>query len=258
MLKVHAVPTFTDNYVWIIQSPTSAEVCVIDPGDAGPVIDYLKQHKLELVRVLITHSHFDHINGVNDLTSYQAVPVYGPDCESIPQVTHPQKEGSTFSLFEAEFTVWHLPGHLPEHVAYVARHGGDTQIFSGDIMFSGGCGRIFDGTPKALKSSLDRIASLPSETLVYGTHEYTQGNLEFAKAVEPDNRAINDRAAEAASLRATGTPTLPTNIGTEKAINPFIRCNEAEVISAAANKLNHEPNDALEVFTTLREWKNGF
>ncbi len=258
MLKVHAVPTFSDNYVWIIQSPTSAEVCVIDPGDAGPVIGYLKQLNLDLVRVLITHSHFDHINGVNDLMAHKTVPVYGPDCEAIPQVTHPQKEGSTFDLFETEFTVWHLPGHLPEHVAYVATKGADTQIFSGDIMFSGGCGRIFDGTHKELKSSLDRIASLTSDTLIYGTHEYTESNLEFAKAVEPSNKAIDARTEEVQALRAAGSPTLPTNVHTEKAINPFIRCNETDVIAATGSKLGHEPNDALEVFTTLREWKNEF
>ncbi len=258
MLKVHAVPTFTDNYVWIIQSPTSSEACVIDPGDEGPVIAYLEQHKLDLVRVLITHSHFDHINGVNNLMAFKRVPVYGPDCADIPQVTHPQTEGSTFSIFNAEFTVWHLPGHLPEHLAYVAKDGNDTQIFSGDIMFSGGCGRIFVGSHQELKSSLDRIASLPSETLVYGTHEYTQSNLEFAKAVEPDNKAIDDRAAEVTTLRAAGTSTLPTSVATEKAINPFIRCDQTGVITATAQRLEREPNDALEVFTALREWKNGF
>ncbi|MFL0799352.1 MAG: hydroxyacylglutathione hydrolase [Agarilytica sp.] len=258
MLKVHAVPTFTDNYVWIIQAPDSSEVCVIDPGDAGPVIAYLKQQKLELVRIFITHSHFDHINGINEVLAYKNVPVYGPDCDAIPQVTCPQQEGATFTLFDADVTVWHLPGHLPEHLGYIVKHGHDTQVFSGDIMFSGGCGRIFEGTHQELKSSLDRLASLPNETLVYGTHEYTQSNLEFAKAVEPDNTAIDTRAKEVSTLRAAGAPTLPTNILTEKAINPFIRCDETGVITATANKLDHEPNDALEVFTALREWKNGF
>ncbi len=258
MLKVHAVPTFTDNYVWIIQSPTSSEVCVVDPGDAAPVIAYLEQHNLSLVRVLITHSHFDHINGINELTTYKSVPVYGPDSEAIPQVTHPQSEGSHFTLFDTPFIVWHLPGHLPEHLAYIASNNDDTQIFSGDIMFSGGCGRIFDGTHQELKSSLDRIATLPPNTLVYGTHEYTQSNLEFAKAVEPSNTDIDTLSDKVTTLREAGTPTLPTNILTECTVNPFIRCDKANVIAATAKRLGHEPKDALEVFTILREWKNGF
>ncbi len=258
MLKVLHVPIFSDNYVWILQSNASNEVCVIDPGDADPVIAYLKQNDLKLTRILITHSHSDHINGIDGLLAYTQVPVMGPDCKAIPQISETLTEGDNFQLWDATVKVMHLPGHLPELLAYAVSHEQSTQVFSGDILFSSGCGRIFDGTHLELKSSLDRIKALPKDTLIYGTHEYTVSNLSFAQAVEPDSQYLTDRTKVVTQLRGEDKPTLPALLSTELDVNPFLRCDQPSVIAAAKRQLKREPTSELEVFTELRLWKDSF
>lgn len=258
MLKVLNVPIFSDNYVWILQSDTSKEVCVVDPGDAAPIIAYLKQNDLKLTRILITHSHSDHVDGITDLLDHTQVPVMGPDCKAIPQVTEILSEGDSFQLWGATVKVMHLPGHLPELIAYAVSHEQSTQVFSGDILFSSGCGRIFNGTHSELKTSLDRIKALPKDTLIYGAHEYTVSNLSFAQTVEPDSQHLIDRLAAVSALREADKPTLPALLSTELDVNPFLRCDQPSVIAAAKRQLKREPTSELEVFTELRLWKDRF
>lgn len=258
MLKVYTVPIFSDNYVWILQSDTSNEVCVIDPGDAAPIIAYLKQNDLKLTQIMITHSHSDHIGGIDGLLDHAQVPVLGPDCKAIPQVSEILSEGDSFQLWGATVKVMHLPGHLPELLAYAVSHEQSTQVFSGDILFSSGCGRIFDGTHFELKTSLDRIKALPKDTLIYGAHEYTASNLSFAQAVEPDSQHLTDRTKVVTQLRVEDKPTLPALLSTELEVNPFLRCDQTSVIAAAKRLLKREPTSELEVFTQLRLWKDRF
>lgn len=258
MLTVSPIPTFDDNYVWMLHHPTHDEVCVVDPGDAEPVIEVLRARSLRLNSILITHSHFDHIGGIDALIKHQHAPVIGPSCTGIPQVRKAVAEGDTFDLWGATVTVWHLPGHLPEHVGYLVRHNGTTQMFSGDIMFAAGCGRIFNGTHEQLKHSLDRFRALPEDTLVYAAHEYTAHNLIFAQAVEPDNDAIRKRAAQVDVMRHEHQPTLPTRLADEFATNPYLRYTEPTVRAMAGERLGREPTDDLEVFTTIRQWKDQF
>ncbi len=258
MLKVSPIPVFSDNYIWMIHALDSNEVCIVDPGDAGPVIETLQKNDLKLAKILITHSHPDHIEGIQRLVEFSPAPVVGPDCSRIPQITEYVREGDKINIFGAIIDVWQLPGHLPEHLAYIWHHQNDTQVFSGDIMFSSGCGRIFDGTHAELKSSLDRIKGLPGATLVYGAHEYTESNIAFAKAVEPDNSDLDTRLAIVDALRAQDTPSLPVRLENEWQVNPFLRCDQAKVINAAKEQLGHEPSDELEVFTAIRRWKDVF
>lgn len=258
MLKVSPIPIFSDNYVWMIHAPGSNEVCIVDPGDAEPVINALKTHNLTLAKILITHSHPDHIGGIETLVNFAPVEVIGPDTPAIPQVTQTVSEGDQFKLFGAHIDIWHLPGHLPEHVAYIWHHQNDTQAFSGDIMFSSGCGRIFDGSHAELKSSLDRLKALPPSTLIYGAHEYTTGNITFAQAVEPDNQELGKRRSEVERLRASNQASLPVRLENEWQLNPFLRCDQASVARAAEKQLGHEPKNELEVFTAIRRWKDEF
>lgn len=265
LINVSYIPIYDDNYVWLIHLPAvdsghNNSVIVVDPGDAKAVIDHCNTHDLQPVAIFITHSHWDHVTGLQEVHQKYSAPVYAPEHPNIPVITHPVSEGSEINVGSLVFKVWSLPGHLPEHVGYLGRLNDDSpvQIFSGDVMFSAGCGRIFVGSHEELKESLDRINALPEDTVVYGTHEYTQANLRFAAAVEPENTDIQAKVSEVEVLRLAGQASLPMVLGRERLINPFIRCGEEGVVDACAGRIGHQPRDELEVFTCLREWKNGF
>lgn len=224
---------------------------MVDPGDAAPVQRYLQRHDLCLTGILITHHHGDHTGGIAALAS-PGIPVFGPASESIAGVTHPVAGGDSVQMDAPRllFEVLDVPGHTRGHIAY---HGHGL-VFCGDTLFNAGCGRIFEGTPAQLHRSLQRLAALPPQTRVYCTHEYTLANLRFAAAAEPDNMA-RDRFAEAMNrLREAGEPTVPTDIATQRAINPFLRCS-APSVRAAVN-LPEASDEA--VFAALRDWKNRF
>lgn len=258
LLQVTALPILQDNYVWLIHSPNEREVIAVDPGDARPVIDYLQQHQLSLAAILITHSHHDHIDGISDLLAWQNAPVIGPSSPAIPQVTDRTQEGDEFTVAEISFRVWHLPGHLPEHLAYLTLGREICQVFSGDVLFASGCGRIFRGTHEELKTSLDRLKSLPPTSLIYPTHEYTLANLRFAKAVEPDNPALPAREAAAIALREKNLPTLPTSLATELTCNPFLRCHTRAIKQRLESEAEFELNNEHRVFKALRLFKDRF
>ncbi|CAM4235343.1 hydroxyacylglutathione hydrolase [Vibrio agarivorans] len=252
MLHVKSIPAFNDNYIWLIQN--SQQGCaVVDPGDAQPVIDYLTQHNLELEVILITHHHNDHIGGVAELVrQFPHVDVFGPLNEPIPTVTQTLQGGDQFELFGERFLVLDLEGHTAGHIGFV----GDGKLFCGDVLFSAGCGRVFEGTMEQMWRSLDKIAKLPIETEVYCAHEYTLSNIAFALAVEPENPHLLDYRDEVIRLRGMAQPTLPTTIEQEKRINPFLRLEETGVMKSVTNRT--VASDPLAIFTALREWKNEF
>ncbi len=252
MLQIKSIPAFNDNYIWLIQN-SDQRCAVVDPGDAAPVLDYLQQHQLTLETILITHHHNDHIGGVAQLVhEFPDLNVVGPKNEPIPTVTHPVEEGMRIELFAQEFLILDLPGHTLGHIGYL----GDGKLFCGDVLFSAGCGRIFEGTPKQMFHSLNKLMTLNDETAVYCAHEYTTGNIAFALAVEPDNQQLHQYRDEVNRLRARKKPTLPTSIMLEKNINPFLRTQAEGVMRSVANRT--EKNDPLSVFTALRQWKNEF
>lgn len=259
-ITVHALPAFTDNYVWALACADQA--VVVDPGDAAPVLAFLEQQHLRLQAIVITHHHADHIGGIAALRERWPVPVYGPRAERqrIAALTELLDEGDTLDLFGERYAVMAVPGHTLGHIAYyaAAAEDGAGRLFCGDTLFSSGCGRLFEGTPAQMHASLQRFAALPASTRVYCTHEYTLANLAFAQAVEPDNAEVQARLAEVRQLRATDRPSLPSTIAAELRFNPFLRTGVAAVRAAARGFAGAAPGDAAEVFATLRRWKDGF
>ena len=245
---------FADNYVWTLRDARCA--AVVDPGDARPVIDYLEREKLELVAILNTHHHADHVGGNAGLLARWKVPVFGPDDERIREVTQRLKDGARCTLphFGIEFGVMEIPGHTRSHISF---HGGG-MLFSGDTLFAAGCGRLFEGTPRQMHDSLSRLMQLPDETRVYCGHEYTVANIRFARAVEPDNAALRELETRAKQQREQDLPTLPSTVAQEKATNPFVRVREPAVVAAANRHAGKTLSDPVSVLAAIREWKNSF
>lgn len=258
MLEVTPVRAFKDNYLWVAHQKGQAGACVVDPGDAEPVLRYLAESGLELEAILVTHHHSDHIGGIDDLLHHHKVPVFGPASQKIPQVTHPVHDGAVLEFLGHSFSVVAVPGHTLEHIAYVVT-GSDqaVQLFCGDTLFAAGCGRMFEGTPAMMHASLQKLASLPPHTLVYCAHEYTLGNLRFASAVMPRNPAVAARIAAEGEKRARGVPTLPSLLAVELETNPFLRCAQPDIAALARTRVPGTTGAAA-VFGVLRLWKDTF
>jgi hydroxyacylglutathione hydrolase len=253
-MELIALPAFADNYIWMLHDGRRA--LVVDPGDAVPVQEALGQRHLELAAILVTHHHGDHVGGLAALAPLCTGPIYGPAHETMPIDVIPVVEGMHFDLLGLRFATLDVPGHTAGHVAYVAHPAsGAPWLFCGDTLFSGGCGRLFEGTPAQMHESLSKFAALPAATQVCCTHEYTLANLRFARAVEPSNRALVDYEVRCTDLRAHGHITLPSTVANERAINPFLRTQEPEVIASALahGAASRAPVDVL---AALREWKN--
>ncbi len=259
-MNLAALPAFSDNYIWMLHDGVSA--VVVDPGDAAPVHAALDRLGLALSGILVTHHHPDHVGGVDALRGRLQGSVYGPAREKIPAPFVPLNEGQQVDVLGLRFKVLDVPGHTAGHIAYVQTAAAGAPLlapllFCGDTLFSGGCGRLFEGTPAQMSSSLAKFAALPAATQVCCTHEYTLSNLRFALAVEPGNAALVAYNNRCLALRAAGTPTLPSAIGLELQINPFLRCGVPEV-AAAARTQDAAANDSVSVLAALRIWKNHF
>ncbi len=235
---------------------------VVDPGDATPVIEALAQENLTLAAILVTHHHADHVGGVAQLHQVTGAAVYGPAREDVPAPFTPLMSGDTLDLLGQSVRVMDVPGHTAGHVAYFLPQAQPHPVlFSGDTLFSGGCGRIFEGTPAQMLTSLDALAALPDETRICCAHEYTLSNLRFALAVEPDNTDLQVYASQCQQLRAKGQPTLPAQLGNELRINPFLRARHPVVRQAVAlhaQLSTQEQQNDVTVFAALRQWKNDF
>lgn len=254
-MQIIPIPAFSDNYIWALVD--NNRVIVVDPGDARPVIAFLQAHKLELCAILLTHWHHDHIGGVDELLIHSDchIPVYGPKSERIIQVTHALHNGDTLNLLQTQFEVITVPGHTIDHIAYYSAE--NNSLFCGDTLFAGGCGRIFEGTPIMMYTSLQKLAALPEDTKIYCAHEYTLSNLQFCIAAEPDNLMLQQRLIHCDKLRREKKCTLPSTIKEEKMTNCFLRVTETSVITQALNQ-GATTNSPVDVFSQLREWKNNF
>ena len=251
MFEISFIPAFKDNYIWLLTAGKRA--VVVDPGDAAPVQARLEAEGLSLEGILITHHHADHQGGVAELAARWAVTVHAPGNESITGRTHPLFGGEVIEVLGQPVNVLAVPGHTLGHLAYYT----DGALFCGDTVFGAGCGRLFEGTPAQMSASLDRIADLPDSTRIYCAHEYTEMNLRFALAVEPESEAVQSRIAEVAILRGEGKPSIPSTLGVEKQTNPFLRCAEPAVIEAG---LRHGApgRDKESVFAAIRGWRNSY
>lgn len=241
---------FADNYIWVLHDDRHA--VVVDPGQSEVVLAFLAEKQLTLSAIWLTHGHHDHVGGIAALReSAPTCPVYGP--ASLAEVTEPVMEGSELASPLGPCRVYETPGHTANHLVY---HCGQ-HLFCGDTLFAAGCGRLFDGTAAQLMHSLQRLAALPPDTLIYPAHEYTLSNLRFAAAVEPDNAMIRQRQQDCETLRAADRPTVPSLLSLELLSNPFLR-HQLAAVSQQVQRHTGCTDDALGVFSALREWKNRF
>lgn len=254
-LAVTPLPAFIDNYLWLLNR--GGDAAVVDPGDAGPVRQALARRNLRLTAILVTHHHGDHVGGVRELKAASGATVFGPATEDIAGVDRRLRGGDAIDVVGTRFEVIDVPGHTAGHIAYWTPRESPPLLFCGDTLFGCGCGRLFEGTPRQMVASLDALAALPPATLVHCAHEYTLANIRFALTVEPGNAELQQRARLDQATRDRGAPTLPSTIGLERATNPFLRCDVAEVRTAVAPS----PADAVDrtaIFAALREKKNLF
>ena len=251
------LPAFSDNYFWLLHHEGRA--LVVDPGDAAPVNEWLKAHQQTLDCILVTHHHADHVGGVAALQKEWGAKVYGPALEQLAFEHVGLGHGNQMAWHGLSFKVLDVPGHTAGHFDFFAEPPAQAPLlFCGDTLFSGGCGRLFEGTAAQMLSSLDQLAKLPLSTRVCCAHEYTLSNLKFALAVEPHNEALQVYKANCDKLRALGVPTLPALLGTELQINPFLRTRQSTVIDAVRQFAPHTSLQEADIFGQLRLWKNEF
>ncbi|MGK2925094.1 MAG: hydroxyacylglutathione hydrolase [Lysobacterales bacterium] len=253
-VNVTALPAFSDNYIWLMTTG-GADCAVVDPGDAEPVRRALRREGLDLAYILLTHHHADHIGGAAALAAATGAEVFGPHDPRIPGQSRSFREGERVDLprLELAFEVLEVPGHTASHIAFF----GHDCLFCGDTLFSVGCGRLFEGTPEQMQDSLDKLAALPASTRVFCGHEYTLSNCDFALQVEPDNLALRRRASAAEAARAIGRSTVPSALGEELAVNPFLRSREPAVVRAARRR-NPQAGPGAGTLAEIRAWKDTF
>jgi len=252
MMTITPIRALQDNYIWLIIQ--DQHCIIVDPGDAQPVFEVIKQQNLIPVAILVTHHHADHTAGIRTIIEQFKVEVYGSLRSKNPHITQKVKDQDSITPIGFELTVIATPGHTKDHEAYY----GNGMLFSGDALFAAGCGRVFEGTAQEMYNSLIKLAALPDDTSIYCAHEYTLDNLKFAQTVEPNNHVIAERIVKCQQLLQQGLPTLPSTIGSEKATNPFLRCDKPSIIAAAHKHSGKSPTAPAEIFHILREWKNSW
>ena len=254
MINIEPIEAFSDNYIWLLT--TNEGSIVIDPGESDNLLKIIKERNLNLKAILITHHHFDHTGGIEEILADKSIDVYGPN-NNIDSINIKVSNESKINLLGIEFEVIEIPGHTLDHIAYYAKNDGHPILFSGDTLFAGGCGRVFEGTFEQMYESLSILKKLPLDTKIYCGHEYTESNLRFAKIVEPLNQGIISRYNDVVKLNKQGIPTLPSTIEIEIETNPFLRVGLKSIQQKISKKFNTPKNDK-DIFAAIRQWKDNF
>jgi hydroxyacylglutathione hydrolase len=253
-LQIEQIPSLSDNYVYLLHEPQAGMTAVVDPGVAAPVLERLSAQGWRLDWIISTHHHADHTGGNLELKQATGCRIAGPDADAarIPGLDLGLAERDRFQLGEADAEVFETPGHTSGHISYWFAE--PKALFCADTLFSLGCGRLLEGTPAQMWRSLSKFAPLPDDAQVYCAHEYTQANARFALSVDPDNPALQARAAEVDRLRAASQPTVPSTLGAERAANPFLRPHDP----AIRRRLGLADASDVDVFAELRKRKDRF
>ena len=254
VLRAIPLPALQDNYIWLLAAP-GGEALVVDPGEAGPVLQAAADG-LRPVAIVLTHHHPDHVAGAAELVQRFGIPCHAPDDDRITAATARVAHGDRVRVaaLDLSLDVIGVPGHTLSHVAF---HGAG-HLFCGDTLFSLGCGRMFEGQPAQFLASLERLAALPADTAVCCGHEYTEANGRFSLAVEPDNAARDNRLAQVRDLRQRGLPSLPSTLASERDCNPFLRIDQPGLQACLTRHLGRPPRDRSEAFGALRQLKDSF
>ena len=254
MLKISHIQAYSDNYIWLIQ--TNEGNTLVDPGDASPVLDFIQREEIEIDDILITHHHLDHVGGLQSLKPLIKGSIIGPESKNIDKLDYKVKDGELITTIGLEFSVIEIPGHTLDHIAFYSNTEKEV-LFCGDTIFSGGCGRVFEGTFQQMNNSINILSRLPNSTEIYCAHEYTLSNLAFAKQVEPHNGELNRYYEEVINMRKNDIATIPTTLNRELQINPFLRVSNASLRESISDKLNDSDQlSDTEIFKFLRTWKD--
>ena len=255
---IHPIKAFSDNYIWTLVNDANKQAIVIDPGQAEPVIAYLKEYDLDLTAIWTTHHHHDHIGGVAELREHFPMTHVVAHNEHGVSPDQTIKDGSSVSAWGASAQVWDVSGHTANHMAYILDLEGKKHVFCGDTLFSAGCGRVFTGTIEQLYSSFKHINTLPADALLYPAHEYTANNLRFGLSIEPNNIAMQAALEIALEQMQNNHPTLPVSLAHERKVNVFLRVDNLEVITGVKAKMTLADEKPLTVFAALRQLKDNF
>lgn len=251
-MNLNSIPAFQDNYIWVLVDD-DCRCAIVDPGESAPVLRAIKENDWQPEAILLTHHHNDHTGGVPELRAhFPHLVVYGPAEAQDKGITHVVEEGENILIREWEFSVFATPGHTLGHLCFYSK----PYLFCGDTLFSGGCGRLFEGTPAQMYQSLQKINALPDDTVICCAHEYTLGNMKFSVSLLPEDRAIQDYYHKVKELRAKNQKTLPVILKNERQINLFLRTDDIDLI----NKINQETNlqQPEQRFAWLRSKKDNF
>ena len=253
-LDIELIPAFTDNYIFLVHAPDSGVTAIVDPADPKPVVARLEKRGLTLTHILNTHHHADHVGGNRALKERYGCTIVGPraDADRIPGIDVQVGDGDTYDFGGHAATVFDVPGHTRGHIAYW--FAGDNAAFVGDTLFAMGCGRLFEGTPAQMWTSLQKLMQMPDETRIYCAHEYTMANGKFALSVEPQNETLQARMRQVEAARSMDQPTVPTTMGLEKATNPFLRPASPDL----QETIRFTGADLVEVFAETRARKDSF
>jgi hydroxyacylglutathione hydrolase len=255
-MRIVPVACLKDNYAYLVIA-SGGEAAVVDASEPGPVLDAAAREGVVLRAIWSTHHHWDHVGGNESLVRTLGIGVVGhrSDTGRLPGLSHPVDTGDVVSVGGLSAACLHIPGHTLGAVAYFVESGSDRAVFTGDTLFCGGCGRLFEGTPAQMSASLARLVELPADTRVYCGHEYTQNNLRFAAHLEPNNADVLKACRRAEDLRSSGAPTVGTTLAEERRVNPFLRVRSPEIRRSLDI---HQGDDDIVAFAAIRRAKDAF